>query len=590
MADTSNKNTPQDRQSPATGSGRSRRGGGTGPRRGRPGRGDTARGGHRGGRGRKDNARGREGRGAQGGGSGDLGRPGAGFPKLGSSRAETVGERGWAPQSVLESPPTKRDFRLGLLMLIQPSTRAPNRPRVLDNGYRNFGHQTAELSAVQMKELLQSGLLAVTRSADSKEEFVNNLATESGLSQRLKANVSPSLYSVSSTHLYPEIRYSLKLEKAVGTIYNVVYGHDGNRGIGFFKQVAGCLFKMQPGVEGENEGIAMEKNDFRGALSVATAALLRTLTLNQGAAVKAGFKEIVKQLCDCYHIDRDIASPAIRSAHENILKIKDILSDGDAISIYSTAASRSPTHQQRQAENAIPLHPLEPGVDLPGESSKCGPRHDNDHVHISEIKILPTVSEILSSRKEFLPTRQDFNSPSQHHKMGILRLLDAQFRLLREDTSGVLRDSIRLILENWDIFANNPDFRAKRRILRERSPTPARIYSGVKVQRVKYNLKGGLEVETEFDQVHRVRNLNFGKRQQWWRLSRELREGGPVLALIEWDGLDVKDMKLTFLLVAKRDICSRDREEQRSSEIQGVRDLTSDAKRAMITLRLASPT
>ncbi|KAI9862170.1 MAG: hypothetical protein M1813_004946 [Trichoglossum hirsutum] len=581
MAD-SNGNNPRDRRAAIAGRGGGGRGGGdAGPRRSRRGRGDTTRGGRRGGRGGRDDAGRREGRGGQRGGSRGVGRPEEGYLQHGGPRTET-GERGWTSQ-------------------------VPSLPSVLGNVYGNFNNRTVELSAAQINDLLESGLLAVTHSSDSKEEFINNLATESGLVQikQIVETEFASSYSVLNPMFHPhctlflqlishkEIRYALRLEKAVGTIYNVIYGHDGNRGIGFFRQVAGCLIKMRPEADDKNGSILMEKGDFQGALFVATAALLRTLTLNQGASIKPAFKEIVKQLCDCYCIGRDTVSPVIRDTHENILKIKDILSIGDSISVSSSAAGYSSmtTCQQQQTEKAFPLRSLELEVDLPGEFSKLGPRHDNDHARISEIRILPTISEILSARKEFLPTRHSFSSPSLHHEMGILRLLDTQFRLLREDTSGVLRNSISLILENWDVFSNNPDFRIKRKILRDQSPTPARIYSGVKIQRVKYNRKGGLEVETEFDQVYRVRTLNFGRRQQWWRHSRELREGGPILALIEWDGLDEKNIKMIFLLVAKRDIGSRDHEEQRrSSGIQGVRDLASDAKRAMITLRLASPT
>ncbi|KAH8594174.1 hypothetical protein B0O99DRAFT_652786 [Bisporella sp. PMI_857] len=332
----------------------------------------------------------------------------------------------------------------------------------------------------------------------------------------------------------------------------------------------------------------MEVSRIEEALVLATKALLSTLTLNQAAAIKTEFGEVVEQLSSCYRIEDINRSLAVRSAHENILKIKDILSMGDAISASNAGDIRTTTTSREQKPKCLPP---ELDVDLPGKLSQFGPRHDNDHALISDIRILPTLSEILydGRRPDFLPPRHSHNSPSRHHETGILWLLDSQFRLLREDTSGLLRDSVRLILDNWDTLVHNPDWRSKRKILRDDSPTPVRIYFAVEIQRIRSDLIKGVEIELEFDQVHRARNLNLQKRKQWWRGSRGLREGGTILALI--DGEKEEDVAVNFLLVSKREICAFDQNEHHSpSGIRHVRDLASNAKRAMITLRLASPT
>lgn len=99
----------------------------------------------------------------------------------------------------------------------------------------------------------------------------------------------------------------------------------------------------------------------------------------------------------------------------------------------------------------------------------------------------------------------------------------------------------------------------------------------------------GVEIEMEFDQVHMAKRLNLMKRKKWWRESRGLRGGGALLALI--DGEEEEYVTVIFLLVSKREIGPWDHDERdSSSKIQRVCDLASDAKRAMITLRLASPT
>ena len=70
------------------------------------------------------------------------------------------------------------------------------------------------------------------------------------------------------------------------------------------------------------------------ALLRATEALLSTFMLNQGPVIKAELRKVVEQLCDCYHVEdinHDLVSLDVHSAHENTLKIKDILSMGDII-------------------------------------------------------------------------------------------------------------------------------------------------------------------------------------------------------------------------------------------------------------------
>ncbi|QKX54498.1 uncharacterized protein TRUGW13939_01585 [Talaromyces rugulosus] len=223
-------------------------------------------------------------------------------------------------------------------------------------------------------------------------------------------------------------------------------------------------------------------------------------------------------------------------------------------------------------------------VDLPGALSRFGPRHDNDHAVISNIQILPTISEILNDgRPDFLPTRAH-----KHHQSGILRLLDSQFRLLREDTSGLIRDSIRLILDHWRIFAHNPDWTLKRRILHEKSPTPIRIFSNARIQRLKSDDIKGIEIDVEFDQVERLRSRSPSHRGQWWWDSTALKERGQIVALLDGDE-EQNNVKLIFFLVTHREIGEYYQKHPRETTGPDlVRDVNSNADRASVTLRLAN--
>ncbi len=68
-------------------------------------------------------------------------------------------------------------------------------------------------------------------------------------------------------------------------------------------------------------------------------------------------------------------------------------------------------------------------LDGTGILSELGPRHDNDHVEIQHIRILPTVDEVLSARPPYMPSRD----PHSPHRLplGQNRLLDINFRQLR---------------------------------------------------------------------------------------------------------------------------------------------------------------
>lgn len=76
--------------------------------------------------------------------------------------------------------------------------------------------------------------------------------------------------------------------------------------------------------------------------------------------------------------------------------------------------------------------------DGPGALSILGPRHDNDHINISEIRILPTTDEIFSIRAPYMPSRDP--DGANHLPPGQQRLLDTNFRQLRFENTEVLID------------------------------------------------------------------------------------------------------------------------------------------------------
>ena len=70
--------------------------------------------------------------------------------------------------------------------------------------------------------------------------------------------------------------------------------------------------------------------------------------------------------------------------------------------------------------------------DGPGELSSRGSRHDNDFLDIQDIRVAPTHQELISRTRPFLPTVL-YDAPHHLPKGSMERLLDIQFRLLREE-------------------------------------------------------------------------------------------------------------------------------------------------------------
>jgi AAA domain len=77
--------------------------------------------------------------------------------------------------------------------------------------------------------------------------------------------------------------------------------------------------------------------------------------------------------------------------------------------------------------------------DGPGNLSRCGPRHDNDHVNFQDIQILPTMDEILAVQRSPYMPKKNIQAPN-HLEAGPQRLLDTQFRHLRFDSVEGIRD------------------------------------------------------------------------------------------------------------------------------------------------------
>jgi len=76
--------------------------------------------------------------------------------------------------------------------------------------------------------------------------------------------------------------------------------------------------------------------------------------------------------------------------------------------------------------------------------SKAGGRHDNDHADYKDISIMPTADELLSKDRPFFRTAEFMDDPEIILSRCSIHL-DNQFRLLREDMLGEIREELKIL-------------------------------------------------------------------------------------------------------------------------------------------------
>lgn len=226
---------------------------------------------------------------------------------------------------------------------------------------------------------------------------------------------------------HKDVLYPMMLEQLVANVYVFLYGIGGRRAIALFDFLAEILQVQLDS--------SLTEALYSRTLTI-LAALLHILECNQIASLLEGFRHVVDIIQACL----------------------DALSNIFQGTLMEQAASHQIAKVRRHLDYGVKMAPLQPNPptvpslaaafevaqDGPGALSSRGPRHDNDHSQIKDIKILPTSQEIHSLRTEYLPTKD----PSRWHLPGIQGLLDQQFRLLREDTVGQLRDCVRTVMQS----------------------------------------------------------------------------------------------------------------------------------------------
>ncbi|KAL8676499.1 MAG: hypothetical protein Q9186_006983 [Xanthomendoza sp. 1 TL-2023] len=244
------------------------------------------------------------------------------------------------------------------------------------------------------------------------------------------------------------IASSLVLEHSVETIYNFLYGSGGRRGVQVFRFLAKAIILVVTQEDDDEEEQRKRGLELGPCLTV----LERLVELNQGALSHQDFLPIVETISS--GVDPQNLSPESRRSLD---KVRLRLGLGSLI----PAATKS---KQAVAQTAtFKFH-----HDLPGLLSSDGPRHDNDHQHIKDIRILPTAEEINCPWLEYLP----FNNATNNH-------------FWRNQERTYVHDDLKL--RRWEI-----------------------------------DRRKGLQLVADFAQPTAISKIGERQRKEWWDSSRRL--------------------------------------------------------------------
>ena len=304
---------------------------------------------------------------------------------------------------------------------------------------------------------------------------------------------------------HPDVLSSLILETPLDCIYNFLFGPSGRRALGVFRFTATAISGLVLNHPLHDEELSSV------AITSSLAVLQRLVDVNQSAQVIEDFVPIVETISAC--IPEQATLP---TARQSLIRIRRRLNIGTSLPLASKQSAVLDVHYGA----------FELSQDLPGKLSDHGPRHDNDHENIYDIKILPTAQEIISQRQEYLPS----NNPTRHHLPGLSGLLDRQFRLLREDTVGQLRDAVRIELSRLEHPSSVPPGSVQGvQVVRNV------VYQNVRLLRLDVDKQKGLQIVAGFDQPPPIRNKSKKQREEYWKNSKLL-QGDALICFVSATG------------------------------------------------------
>jgi DNA polymerase III delta prime subunit len=353
-----------------------------------------------------------------------------------------------------------------------------------------------------------------------------------------RSQVLPLLETVS----HPKVLSSLILEQAVGTIFNVLYGINGRRAALFLSSICDVLSKTS------KEETAVEW------LEISLLVFAKIVDLNSTAFVQDALKYQANRFQQLFlqMTEGGLAS----SLHHSRNLLDHLLRRLEIGSFLPSAPANDKLKCEPKSTTTFTVHREPPGG-----------RHDNDHTDIVNIAIMPTLDEIQSSRIEYLPV----NDPAQWHVGGLDGLLDRNFRLLREDTIGQLRDAIHQELKG----SQGPGGRM--------SQVRTHVYPRAKIGQIYFDKFLGFQFKVQFPQPPRVSEMSAKDRENWWQLSKRLQPGALVCLIM--NGRNGRTV--VFCTIVDEQVRSPKKQTVNANkESENAASLWGDAKEASVKMTL----
>ncbi|KAF8434641.1 hypothetical protein BGX38DRAFT_1145874 [Terfezia claveryi] len=278
-----------------------------------------------------------------------------------------------------------------------------------------------ELACSQQEHLLSLGIKILDTDLSAvKQKLIKELAEEGGL-RRIKHLVETryvengDLGTMTFEHhcipflkiiTHGELRSSLVLEKSVGTIYNIIYGHSGERAIPFFRHVVDHLQQI---------AVGQQPPEFGNAVCSTVSAILMTLNINQSASVQEEFVGIVQDLRKCLHGGSEYL---VRGADPELRRVEQKLHMAEAIPFSQILRSQ---RQERGLLSRLIIYPLGLSEYWIRSSDYCG--------KIPLVScVMPYDTFLMQERKSNKDVKQPNGTQTIIHKNVIIESLQAEER------------------------------------------------------------------------------------------------------------------------------------------------------------------
>ncbi|KAG0357839.1 hypothetical protein BGZ54_000166, partial [Gamsiella multidivaricata] len=254
----------------------------------------------------------------------------------------------------------------------------------------------------------------------------------------------------------------------------------------------------------------------------------------------------------------------------DISRLQRIVADTQGTIIHEGGLFGPSSSSRSIGDHAPNLVHLKMAYNPPGQLSPDGPRHDNDHELVKDIKVHPTQREITCSRLPFLPSNC---VPEAPHFLphGWRRQLDIHFRLLREDMLSSLKKgvvSFLTALEKTDRW-NDEDLLRQRglRKLLDNSVS-LNVYGDVQFHGMDCKKKLGGSIEISFTQPAQILGAGQRRRAEFWEKSRRRLMHGALVCIVSRPtstetepGYDGPAFQMVLGVITSRDIGALSKDE-----------------------------